>query len=192
MSLPRILGITPENVPDAAGYIAAPTTIPDALQIPATAVPLIGIVWAGSPDNKIDRQRTIDATRFAELMAGVDAAFVNLQVGPRANDLLGDGSDCVIFGCDGVVADFHDTAAIVAQLDLVIGVDTAVMHLAAALAKPAWLLLPMMPDYRWLLGRADSPWYNSVRLFRQEQRGDWNQVFADVAAALTVWLSSPR
>jgi ADP-heptose:LPS heptosyltransferase len=91
----------------------------------------------------------------------------------------------MIFACDGRVADFKDTAAVVGQLDLVIGVDTAVMHLAGALGKPVWMLVPFMPDYRWLLGRDDTPWYPSMRLFRQKKSEAWNDVIARMAAALT-------
>lgn len=187
MSLPRILGITPDNIPDAAGYLPAPADHPTHLALPTRMRPRVGIVWAGSPDNKIDRQRTIPAGMFRRLLESFEVDVINLQVGPNS---AGYGPSA--FSCDGKVADFHDTAVVIAQLDLVIGVDTAVMHLAGAMGKPAWLLLPMMPDYRWLLGRTDTPWYGSLRLFRQRQRGDWNQVLGDVATALTGWLATPR
>jgi ADP-heptose:LPS heptosyltransferase len=83
------------------------------------------------------------------------------------------------------VKDFAETAAVIAQLDLVIGVDTAVLHLAGALGKPAWMLLPAAPDYRWLLTGATTAWYPSMRLFRQPRRGDWASVVAAVQTALT-------
>ena len=85
---------------------------------------------------------------------------------------------------DEALADFADTAAIVAQLDLVIAVDTAVAHLAGALGKPVWILISHIQDWRWFIGRSDSPWYPSARLFRQAAPGDWDGVIADVAAAL--------
>jgi hypothetical protein len=89
------------------------------------------------------------------------------------------------------LADFADTAAVLANLDLVITVDTAVAHLAGALAVPVWLALPFMPDWRWLLDRDDSPWYPTMRLFRQETRGDWSGVFERIAVALRGLLERP-
>jgi ADP-heptose:LPS heptosyltransferase len=88
----------------------------------------------------------------------------------------------------GDLRDFADTAAVVAQLDLVIAVDTAVAHLAGALGKPVWILLPFVPDWRWGLDRERTPWYGTARLFRQTRRGDWEGVLARVAAELKAWL----
>jgi Flp pilus assembly protein TadD len=187
MSLPRLFTTTPASVPMPAPYVPAP---PPSIPLPARGRRRIGFVWAGSPTNKIDRQRTCDVAHFTRLIAQVDADFVSLQVGPRARDLDGVTADNLAFRAEGRVGDFLDTAAVVGQLDLVIGVDTAVMHLAAAMGRPTWILLPHMPDYRWLLGRADSPWYSSVRLFRQRAKGDWEQVFSDVVRALTSRLDS--
>ena len=184
MSLARVLGLTPETIPLAGGYIAAPA-IPAALRLPPTSARRIGLVWAGSPDNKIDRRRSVPARLFAPLCEIPGLDVVSLQVGARTEgsaDLPG-----IVFDCAGKVSDFADTAAVIAQLDLVIGVDTAVIHLAGAMGKPAWLLIPFMPDYRWLLGRPDSPWYSSIRLFRQKKAGDWEGVIAEVAAALMHW-----
>ncbi|MCC6912401.1 MAG: hypothetical protein IT566_01765, partial [Rhodospirillaceae bacterium] len=96
----------------------------------------------------------------------------------------------LVFACDGQVEDFADTAAVIAQLDLVIGVDTAAIHLAGALGVPVWALIPKMPDYRWMLGRDDSPWYPSMRLFRQEESGNWEELMWRVRAALTLFQSS--
>ena len=88
------------------------------------------------------------------------------------------------------IEDMADTAALVANLDLVITVDTAVAHLAGALAKPVWLLLPLAPDWRWLIGRNDSPWYPSARLFRQPRIGDWDAVVAEIIAASTILIAA--
>ncbi len=184
MSLARVLGLTPDAIPAPNGYIAAPPP-PPALRLPATSAQRIGLVWAGSPDNRIDRRRSFPAGVFAPLCRIPGVEVVSLQVGARseeAGDLRG-----IVFDCAGKVSDFADTAAVIAQLDLVIGVDTAVIHLAGAMGKPVWLLLPLMPDYRWLLGRADSPWYSAMRLFRQRKAGDWEGVIAEVGAALNHW-----
>lgn len=180
MSLPGVLGLTIETIPFAAGYLAAPAT-------PARRGRRIGLVWAGSPDNKIDKRRSFPARRFAPLLALSSLEFVSLQVGPPAAEI----QDLPDVAPMPPVSDFRDTAAVIAGLDLVIGVDTAVIHLAGAMGKPAWTLLPSMPDYRWLLGRADSPWYASMRLFRQEKAGDWEGVIANVAKALTDWQRKP-
>jgi hypothetical protein len=147
----------------------------------------IGLVWAGSPHNKMDLQRSMPAERFLPLFAATDADFVSLQVGPGAEQSVVFPQDRLIFAAHGHVRDFAETAGLVAQLDLVIGVDTAVIHLAGALGKPAWLALTYAADYRWLQTRADTPWYPSIRLFRQGKRGDWPGVVADLCAALTNW-----
>lgn len=187
MTLPRLFATTPATAPAARAYIAAPASVASHLRLPETAGPRIGVVWAGSPDNKIDRRRTLPARLFAPLMTATAADFVSLQVGPRAEEVSDLPAARLVFACDGRVADFAETAAIVGQLDLVIGVDTAVMHLAAAMGKPTWLLLPTMPDYRWLLGRDDSPWYPAIRLFRQDKSDSWPDVIARITAALTIW-----
>ncbi|MBX7199520.1 MAG: tetratricopeptide repeat protein [Rhodospirillaceae bacterium] len=175
MSLPGVLDLTPETIPGATGYLTVPA--------PAARGNRIGLVWAGSPDNKIDKRRSIPARLFAPLLATPGLEFVSLQVGPRAEE----AGDLPGLAAAGPFSDFADTAATVAGLDLVIGVDTAVIHLAGAMGRPVWTLLPFMPDYRWLLGRSDSPWYASMRLFRQEKAGDWEGVIAHVIKALTDW-----
>ena len=102
---------------------------------------------------------------------------VNLQVGARANEIgLPDLSPRL--------TDYAETAALIEALDLIVAVDTSVVHVAGALGKPVWVMLPHAPDWRWLLGRDDSPWYSSLRLFRQPAPGDWNAVISDVVAAL--------
>jgi len=190
LSLPRLLGLTPDAVPSADGYLTPPRDIPDALKLHRPTRPRVGFVWAGSPDNKIDRRRSCDVSYFKTLFADLDLDLVSLQVGPRASELV--TSPNLVLDLNGKAADWAQTAAVVAQLDLVIGVDTGVMHLAGALGRPAWILLPFSPDFRWLLGRADTPWYRSVKLWRQDRRGDWGGVFGNLRAALTVWLQNRR
>jgi Flp pilus assembly protein TadD len=188
LSLPKLLGVTPETIPAADRYISAPLEIPAHLKLPLSKRAKIGFVWAGSTDNKIDRRRSCDVAHFEGLFAGLEVDAVSMQVGPKASELP--ASTAPVFDLNGKTRDWSDTAAVLAQLDLVIGVDTGVMHLAGALGKPAWILLPFSPDFRWLLERTDTPWYHSVKLWRQERRGDWAGVFGNLRGALTVWLQN--
>ena len=142
----------------------------------------MGIVWAGNPGHGNDRYRSVRLEDFAAL-AGIDGiAWFGLQKG-RDEERWSCGS----FTLDPLgseIGNFADTEAIIAQLDLVIAVDTAIVHLAGAMGMPVWTLLPFVPDWRWLLGRGDSPWYPTMRLFRQPTTGDWASVFAQVAREL--------
>ena len=114
----------------------------------------------------------------------VDAAFVSLQTDVRPQDaaILKDRKDILQFGDH--LTDFAETAALISNLDLVISVDTSLVHLAGALAKPVWILLPFCPDWRWLLDRDDSPWYPTARLFRQDASRNWDKVIVRVYDAL--------
>lgn len=191
MSLPGALDVTPETIPAADGYLPVPSEIAPHVRLPESGGLRVGLVWAGSADNKIDRRRSIAAAAFAPLFSVPGIAFVSLQVGDRAAEMRDLPADRIVFDCNNRVRDFSETAAAIAQLDLVIGVDTAVIHLAGAMGKPTWIMLPFMPDFRWLLGRQDTPWYRSARLFRQEKAGDWAPVIARLAMTLTGWQPRP-
>lgn len=180
LSLPRIFKTTPETIPGAVPYLTAPKTKP--VLPPRAGRRRIGIAWAGNPANVNDRKRSVDPALFAPLLARAD--IVILQVGPEHTPVArGILSGAIDIG-DRLV-DFAATAAVLAELDLVITVDTALAHLAGALAVPVWTLVPFRPDWRWQRDRTDSPWYPSMRLFRQERRGDWSPVFARVLAQLS-------
>ncbi|MBS0562685.1 MAG: glycosyltransferase, partial [Proteobacteria bacterium] len=184
MSLPRAFGIAPDTVPGAAGYIAADPVRAAAWARRLPAGPKAGLVWAGNPGHSNDRRRSLPPAQAAALIAQLrDAApglsLVNLQRGPRAAEAVGLGlSDHA-----AALTDYAETAGLVANLDLVIAVDTSVTHLAGAMGRPVWTMLPFAPDWRWILGRNDTPWYASMRLFRQAVPGDWAGVIARVAAA---------
>lgn len=186
MTLPGLHGGGPSEVPAEIPYLVAPPPAPH-LRLADRGRRRIGLVWAGSPDNRIDRQRSMPAAALLPLFDATAADFVSLQVGPAAGEVRVFPQDRIGGAVPGAAPDFLDTAAVIAQLDLVIGVDTAVMHLAGALGKPGWLLLPAAPDYRWLESGATTAWYPSLRLFRQAARGDWAGVIAAVARALTIW-----
>jgi ADP-heptose:LPS heptosyltransferase len=141
----------------------------------------VGIAWRGRASHRHDRARSAALADFLPL-AGIDGVTLfSLQVDADAAELdaLGPIRDVA-----SQLHDFADTAAAISALDLVISVDTAVAHLAGALAHPAWVLLPAMPDWRWMLDREDSPWYPTMRLVRQDRAGDWAGPIADVAARL--------
>ncbi|MFN3326291.1 MAG: tetratricopeptide repeat protein [Bryobacteraceae bacterium] len=179
LSLPRIFGSTLATIPASVPYLAPP---PDRLErwereLP-TARRRIGLVWAGNPRHKNDRNRSLPVESLRALAGLPGAALVSLQ----KDQPLPPGLDFLDLGPH--LADFADTAAVIAQLDLVIAVDTSVAHLTGAMGKPAWTLLPFAPDWRWMLDRPDSPWYPSMRLFRQPARGDWESVLDAVRSAL--------
>jgi hypothetical protein len=135
----------------------------------------VGLVWSGDPHHVNDETRSIPLRALTGIL-DVDASFVSLQKAPRPHDaaVLRERRDVVDLTAD--LTDFAETAALIACLDLVITVDTSVAHLAGALGRPTWILLPWTPDYRWLLDRADSPWYPSVRLFRQTETREFGSV----------------
>ncbi|MBN8891571.1 MAG: hypothetical protein BGP12_20895 [Rhodospirillales bacterium 70-18] len=144
----------------------------------------VGLAWSGSRDHGNDRNRSLPLHRLAGVLAAPGCTFHVVQKDVREADMRALGQIEGLVDPRGLVGDLADTAAIMQQLDLVISVDTAPAHLAGALGRPVWVLLPAVPDWRWLLRRADSPWYPSARLFRQKQAGDWDGVLAEVAAAL--------
>jgi hypothetical protein len=141
--------------------------------------PRIGLVWAGSPRNAIDAKRSIDFALLQPLTEKMRGHFVSLQMGPQKNQAVG------LFDATEFIRDFSDTAAAIAALDLVITVDTAVAHLAGALGKPVWNMMPYLPtDWRWLMHREDTLWYPSMRLFRQKNAGDWSGGIEDICREL--------
>lgn len=143
----------------------------------------VGLAWSGSARHLDDRQRSM-ALRSLGPLLGLDVEFHCLQQEIGAEDQAALVNFPQVRCHQAGLRDFSDTAALVTAMDLVISVDTAVAHLAGALAKPVWILLPHAPDFRWMLGRSDSPWYPTARLFRQTSRGEWSPVVAEVCAAL--------
>jgi hypothetical protein len=145
----------------------------------------VGLVWAGSPTHPQDRDRSLELQALlGSLRAVPEVELVSLQKGPQAAQAEG----AALTRADLDIADFEDTAAALTQLDLLITVDTSVLHLAGALGLPVWGLIAFVPDWRWMMGRDDSPWYPTLRLFRQPKPGDWQAVAEAVAAALAFQL----
>lgn len=203
MSLPQILGTDLDSIPAEVPYISPPNlaqgaAAPFELPPPDGRHPdgrhpegrrpdrcqRIGIVWAGSAENPNDRKRSCPLELFLPLARRPDVQLYSLQVGAPADALTALPGDVAIHDLGPATRDFTDCARALQALDLLITVDTAPAHLAGALGRPAWLLLPAVPDWRWLLARDDSPWYPSLRLFRQRRSGDWGDVITSVSAAL--------
>ncbi|HIF17308.1 MAG TPA: hypothetical protein EYG50_07700 [Cycloclasticus sp.] len=146
----------------------------------------IGVVWAGNPNHAKDAIRSCAFKRIENLF-GVNkkAMFYSLQVGEPAQAIQFSAEvGRYIEDLGDMLTNFSITASVIEKLDLVITVDTSVAHLAGALGKPVWTLLQYSPDWRWMMDRADSPWYPTMRLFRQPKSGDWDTVFAEVKKAL--------
>ncbi|MGA2443672.1 MAG: glycosyltransferase family 9 protein, partial [Tepidisphaeraceae bacterium] len=139
-----------------------------------------GLAWSGSADNRNDRNRSIPLERFSQLSGVEGVRFHSLQTAPPPA-----AGGIELSDWSAALKDFAETAGLIENLDLVISVDTAVAHLAGAMGKPVWLLIPFPPDWRWLLEREDSPWYPTIRLFRQETPGDWGSVIRRVAGELS-------
>ena len=207
MSLPLVFGTRPETIPSAAGYLRTDPIRAAEWKARLPGGRKLGVAWAGNPAHSNDRRRSLPPDVVARLLALGVGRVVNLQVGPRAGDLRsGDRADDAGQGAhdggqsagDGgqsageawvddlspFLTDYAETAALIANVDLVLTVDTSVAHVAGALGVPCWVMLPFAPDWRWMLGRDDTPWYTSLRLFRQQRPGDWDGVIDVVAAAL--------
>lgn len=155
----------------------------------------VGLVWKGNPKFENDADRSLSSLSLLAPLAAVPGVnFISLQKGAGEDEALRPPAGLALLQLGSQMEDFADAAAIVAQLDLVISVDTAMAHLSGALGKPCWLLLPdFMTDWRWQSERSDSPWYPGVmRLWRQPSRGDWAPVIAALAAALGEWASASR
>jgi Tfp pilus assembly protein PilF len=187
LSLPGALGVGAADIPAHVPYIAAqPARRTQAAAVLGRCAGRlrVGLAWAGNKAHANDRRRSIPFAALAPLFAAPGVAWFSLQ--PMQDDAQTEALDA-----NGSLArlplrdDFDGTAGLVAELDLVIAVDTSIAHLAGALAKPVWILLPFAPDWRWRLDRSDSPWYPTARLFRQPRVGEWDAVIREVAATLS-------
>jgi tetratricopeptide (TPR) repeat protein len=191
VSLPLALGTTLESIPASIPYLeAAPELVARwGGRLGNGGRSRIGLVVSGNPGHKNDRNRSVPLASLRPVLEQ-EAQWVLVQqaVGDRDITTLAERPDIRYFGEE--LRSFADTAAVIANLDLIISVDTSVAHLAGALGKPVWILLPSTPDWRWLLNRTDSPWYPTARLFRQSRLGDWPDVIGQVRAALAAHFGS--
>ena len=184
MSLPLAFGTRVDAIPGEVPYLLVPDKLDQewAAKLAAVAPRRVGIAWAGTKLNPANAVRSIRLEQFAPLFGIPGLSFVSLQKGDGSEEL--DGARWPIIDRMGECGDLLDTAALVNQLDLVISVDTAVAHLAGALGKPVWMLNRYESEWRWMLEREDSPWYPTLRLFRQDRAGDWDAPIARIAGAL--------
>jgi hypothetical protein len=177
MSLPLALGTELETIPARVPYI-----VPDAARVETWRRRLrgntrrIGLAWAGNPAHPRDRLRSIALEQLVPLWNVTGTSFYSLQFGSGAEQMKRLPPDVQLVDLGDELRDFANVAAIVANLDLVISIDSAVAHLAGALGKPVWILLNKGCDWRWFLERGDSPWYPTARLFRQTTSGEWQEV----------------
>ena len=185
MSLPLAFGTRMETIPRDVPYVsAAPGHVARwRAKLGSARRPLVGLAWSGSATLRNDRSRSIPLARL-DALREANAAFVALQKDIRDADRPHLAGARPILHFESELADFRDTAALASLMDVVVSVDTSLAHLAGAMAKPTWILLPFSPDWRWLLGRDDSPWYPTARLFRQPRPGDWETPIRAVAEAL--------
>lgn len=187
MSMPLIFGTTPDTVPAEVPYLRADRAkVRRWRKIIEPGGLRVGLVWAGAAGYGNDRNRSLTLDRLEPILAAAPegARFYSLQKGPAAAQALEPPPGTRVLDLSAELDDFTDTAAAIDNLDLVISVDTAVGHLAGAMGKPVWLMIPHVPDWRWMLNRTDSPWYPSMKLFRQPASGVWDAVIQSVAADL--------
>jgi len=190
LNLPGIFSTTIQSIPSHIPYVHAHRERIEAWsgRIDGQTRPRIGLAWAGRPENRNDRHRSLPLSALAALGQISGAVFYSLQKGPASQQAASPPTGMRLIDLTGELNDFADTAGLIANLDLVISVDTAVVHLAGAMGRPVWTLLPFCPDWRWLLDRNDSPWYPTMRLFRQATIGDWTGVIEQVVDALRQWI----
>jgi len=188
-SLPHLFHTTLETIPSGVPYLRVdPARVSFWRDRLATQLPAgkrrIGLAWTGRPTHPNDRRRSLSLARLRPIAAAGDAAFVSLQKPMPAGDLASMALFPGMTDLSGDLGDFGETAAVMENLDLVITVDTAMGHLAGALARPVWIMLPKAADWRWMLDRSDSPWYPTARLFRQRTPGAWDELLAALSGAL--------
>jgi Flp pilus assembly protein TadD len=187
-SLPGVMKTTAATIPAMPGYLQVNEELRLAWQEQVAAEPglKVGIAWAGGPSHPHDRERSMRLAQLRPLAEVPGVTVISLQKGAASKQSV---EGIKVIDWTEEIEDFADTAALIANLDLVISVDTAVAHLAGAMGKPVWVLLAMVPDWRWMLDRQDSPWYPTMRLWRQKRWNDWQ---APVAAAAEALAKFPR
>jgi hypothetical protein len=192
LSLPHLCGV---DVPAAAApepYLRPPVVSRIRLGRLPRARLRIGLYWAAMPGQPLDGQRSIALAEFVALMGDPDLLFFSLQGGVNQKDIRGLGVNGLLHDVGRGIYDFAEAATALSQLDLLLTIDAPIAHLAAGLGMPTWVLLPTVSDWRWMHGRDTSPWYPSVRIFRQATAGDWSPVIGQVRGKLAVMKAMAR
>jgi tetratricopeptide (TPR) repeat protein len=189
LSLPRIFGTTVWSIPNQVPYLK-----PDPARVErwrrrfaadgAAPTKHVGLLWAGNPQHRSDMRRSMHLQDFSPLSDVKNVIFYALQKGSREEEAQSPPPGMLLINLAPEIKDFSDLAAVIEALDILITVDTAPAHLAGALARPVWTLVPFVPDWRWMLDRPDSPWYPTMRLFRQPKLHDWESVMTQIRDAL--------
>jgi len=201
MSLPALFQTTQATIPTPIPYlfsnadqakVAAPSLAPNLGQGWDAQIPKIGLHWAGNPNYRADRERSTTLQTFLPLLQISQIQWISLQKGPAALEIDQILPEIHLTDACSQDRDLADTAAILESLDLILSTDSAVAHLAAAMGKPLWLLLPWQSDWRWMQHRPDTPWYPPVRLFRQSSPHNWPVLIQCVFAELNLWLAARR
>jgi Flp pilus assembly protein TadD len=190
LSLPLVFGTELDSIPPPASFVIPAAIRESWAHRTASDKPKVALVWAGSPAQEDDRRRSLPLRALRPLTDVSTLDFFSLQVGAPALQLKTEGLIDRIRDLSPFLTDFAETAAALSCMALVISVDTSVAHLAGTLGKPVWMLTRFAPDWRWQMSRDDSPWYPSMRLFRQQTPGDWEPVVRDILAALRHQLAS--
>jgi len=193
MSLPKALDLTLPDLPGPIPYLA-----PDAAfvrrwraRLETLPRPWVAVAWAGAAIHLRDRHRSLELAQLTPL-ATAGVSLLSIQKGPKAVQATAPPSGLAVVDLGAEISSFDDTAAILSLADLLISVDSSPVHLAGALGRPVWALIPFVPDWRWLLGRSDSPWYPTMQLYRQSSRGDWTDTIARLAADLARFRQGAR
>jgi Flp pilus assembly protein TadD len=188
LSLPGLTGTTPSTIPGSAPYLSADVKLADQWKerLPAADGRLkVGLAWAGEANHPNDRNRSLRLEQLLGLWQVPNTWFCSLQTGEASKQARAIPQPLEIKNWSDELKDFGDTAALIANLDVVVSVDTAVAHLAGAIGKPVFLLVPFIPDWRWMLARGDSPWYPTMRLFRQPRKEDWDSPIREIIEAVS-------
>jgi tetratricopeptide (TPR) repeat protein len=187
MSLPKAFGTTPNNIPHSTSYLKIKNEWIDKwrTRLPVDRRLRVGLVWSGFKGHKNDARRSIPLHKFSSLLNRDDIVWINLQKGDGAEQLAVLPLATDMLNWTSEINDFADTAALISQLDLVVTIDTSVVHRAGALGKPVWMLNRFESEWRWLRDREDSPWYASLRIFNQTFARDWEEVLIRMNTALT-------